>query len=100
MFADYILIFLTSPTVSAPTLLDILSKFELILGPLNKSSQIKSPKYFIATCYPNPITSFVTSCLVNDILSPFLGYNISANPIELYATNYLPMLSQLKLLTF
>lgn len=94
LFADDVLIFLTSPLISSPNLLAILSHFGQ-LSSLHINSQ-KSTALNISL--PPTLQSHLSTILpfpwaISHIT--YLGVKFTANPSDLFSANYPPMLSHL-----
>lgn len=94
MFADNVLIFLTSPLLSAPSLIDILTKFSKLSGLKKNQHNSKALNISLSSELQKQLqVSLPFTWSTTHI--PYLGISFTANPADLYTANYSPMLSQL-----
>lgn len=89
-----VLLFLTSPITSAPTLLNVLSKFKQVSGLSINPHKSKALNISLTPTIQTQLLHSLPFTWSTTFIS-YLGINFTANPLELYTTNYPLMLSQL-----
>lgn len=92
-FAGGVLIFLTSPLLSSPTLVDILSKFGQISGLTINPQKSKALNISIPSVLQTQLHESLPFAWSTTHIS-YLDINFTAHPKDLYAMNYPPLLTQ------
>lgn len=97
LFADDVLVFLTSPLLSAPNLIEILTKFGKISGLKINQQKSKALNISLSPDLQKQLQDSLPFTWSTTHL-PYLGISLTANPADLYSANYPPMLTQLSTL--
>lgn len=94
LFADDALLFITSPHTTLPNLMCILDKFSLVSGlevnqTKSKALNVSLPQTDFELLRQNYSFNWSTTSI------PYLGIKLTSDPLNLFHSNYLPMLTQL-----